>query len=107
MSRWLLLDRAGSLWALGHEAVRAVERRGGGFRVRVAGGDLEVDSVLGVVEGLELHVAGPVLQRFWREPVGGLAVHGARPLVVLDPERPPSVFGSWNVGEGTLDVQQE
>lgn len=92
MSRWLLLDGAGSLWAVGHEAVIAVERRPRGFRVRLGGGDLLVDRVLGVVENLATTAAGPVLKRFWHEPAAGLAVHGARPLVVLDPDHPPTIL---------------
>lgn len=99
MNRWLLLDGAGSWWAVGHDAVSAIERRPGGFHVRVTGGELAVDGVLGVVDGLVPTAAGGVLKRFWGESCGGLAVHAARPLVVVDPERPPAILARAQAGE--------
>lgn len=101
MNRWLLLERDGGLWAIGHAAVRSVERRAGAFVVTVTGGELLVEGVLGVVEGLAPIGAGPVFRRFWREPVSGLAVHEAQPVVVLDPERPPARFARLTVREGS------
>jgi hypothetical protein len=95
--RLLLLRRGGGLWGVAHAAVREVSRRGRGYRVRLTpegedGDDRELaaDAVVGVVDGLAVRPAGGVMARYWSEPAGGLAVHGTTPLVVVDPERPPS-----------------
>jgi len=45
--------------------------------------------VLGVATGLRLLPAGAVLRRFWPEAACGLGVHGALPLVLIDPLSPP------------------
>jgi len=94
--RLLLLRRDGVLWGVAQSAVRAVGRpseHGGGYRLRVGsdgGQELAADEVVGVVDGVPIHPAGGVMATFWSEPAGGLAVHGDTPLVVVDPERPPS-----------------
>lgn len=97
--RVLLVRRAGSLWAVAHAAVRDVMRSqeaGGTFRVHMApgangaGGALTVDELVGVVDGLPVWPGGRVMSRYWSEPVAGLTVHAATPMVVVDPERPPS-----------------
>jgi hypothetical protein len=102
---FLVLRRGGATWAVAQPEVRGLVRRhgeagrggvgdsgaggGGAFEVTVAGGPLAADEVLGVASGLRLHPAGPVLRRFWPEAARGLAVHGARPLVLIDPSAPP------------------
>lgn len=96
VSRLLLIRREGTLWGVEQSAVRAVGRpgeHGAGYRLRVGkdgGQELAADEVVGVVDGVPIYPAGGVMSRFWSEPAGGLAVHGAIPLVVVDPERPPS-----------------
>lgn len=99
--RLLLIRRAGRLWGVAHEAVREVARRGRGYRVRLtpegkggAGHELDADGVEGVIEGATVRPAGGVMALYWSEPAGGLAVHGTTPLVVVDPERPPSFLRS-------------
>jgi hypothetical protein len=87
--RLLLLRRGGGLWGVAQAAVREVARRGRGYRVRLAGEhELAADDVVGVVADVPVRPAG-IVSRYWGEPAGGLAVHGATPLVVVDPERPP------------------
>lgn len=95
--RLLLIRRSGGLWGVAHAAVREVARQGEGYRVRLTpegreGGaeELAADDLVGVAEGISVRPAGGVMARYWSEPAGGLAVHGATPLVVVDPGRPPS-----------------
>jgi hypothetical protein len=87
---YLLLRGGGVVWCVANGAVEGLTRRAGGFRVRVAGGALAADEVLGVAEGVRVRPLGGVVRRFWPEPAGGLAVHGRVPLVVIDPGRLPS-----------------
>jgi hypothetical protein len=86
---FLLLRRGGAIWAVAQPEVRGVARRGGALEVRVAAGVLTADEVLGVATGLRLLPAGAVLRRFWPEAARGLGVHGALPLVLIDPISPP------------------
>lgn len=95
-TRLLLLRHEGVLWGVAQSAVSVVERpedHGGGYRLRVGGEggqELLADEVVGVIENVAIHPAGGVMATFWTEPAGGLALHGETPLVVVDPERPPS-----------------
>lgn len=94
--RLLILRRGGHLWGVDHGAVHSVERGGEtreGHRVRVGpdgGYEIAADHVVGVADDLEVRPAGAVMDRYWSEPAGGLAVLGTTPLVVVDAERPPS-----------------
>lgn len=95
--RLLLLRRGGGLWGVAQAAVAEVSRRGAGYRLRLipageggAGQELAADAVVGVADGMAVRPAGGVLARYWNEAAGGLAVYGTTPLVVVDPERPPS-----------------
>lgn len=94
--RLVLVRRDGVLWGIVQAAVVAVERpkaRRRGYRLWVGpdgGQELAADEVVGVVEGVAVHPSGEVMSRFWSEAAAGLAVHGDTPLVVVDPERPPS-----------------
>jgi hypothetical protein len=93
---FLLLRRGGSLWGIANAAVAGLERReGGAYRIAAggAGGEVEVvaDEILGVVPELRVWPS-PVTRRFWPEPFRGLAIHGERPVVVVDPGRPPAVL---------------
>ena len=90
--RLLLIRRDGILWGLAESAVHSVGRPDdrAGYRLRVGEQELEADEVVGVVDGVRIHPSGGVMSRFWSEPAGGLAVHGDTPLVVVDPQHPPS-----------------
>lgn len=98
--RVLVVRRSGTLVGIAHGAVRDVTRvegGGGTYRVRLAaGGDEEVtaDELVGVVDDLPVWPAGGVMDRYWSEPVGGLTVHSAVPMVVVDPARVPSFLRS-------------
>jgi hypothetical protein len=86
---FLVVRRGGATWAVAHQEVRGLARRGAGFEVTVAVGALTADEVLGVTADLRLHPAGGVLRRFWPEAARGLAVHGTLPLVLIDALAPP------------------
>lgn len=92
----LLLLREGAIWGVDNDRVSQVDRGKHGYRVELRSADeerfLEADQVLGVVRGLPVVTgAGPV-RRFWPQPFAGLAVHGGTPLVVVDPDRPPTML---------------
>jgi hypothetical protein len=86
---FLVVRRGGATWAVAHEEVRGLARRGAAVEVTVAAGALAADEVLGVTADLRLHPAGGVLRRFWPEAARGLAVHGTLPLVLIDGLAPP------------------
>lgn len=67
----------------------AGRRREGSMRLTVAGGDLTAHRVLAMVPDLEVTPVPGSLLRFWPEAASGLAVYDGRPLVVIDPQRPP------------------
>ncbi len=92
--RVLLMRRAGGLWGVLHDAVRTVTRGRDGYRVWLQSQQLTADDVLGVIEGLPVWPAGGALVQFWGEKARGLAVHESTPLVVVDPESPPAIFGN-------------
>lgn len=97
--RVLLLRHQGRLWGVRHDAVRTVTRGQDGFRVWLQEGDLTAEHVLGVIEDLRVWPADGVLARFWGEKVGGLAVLGTTPVVVLDADAPPVIFRSASGSE--------
>jgi hypothetical protein len=105
--RLLLVRGAGSLWGIAHAAVRMVTRLGSGYRVELAEHAVAADQVVGVVEGLNVRPAGGVLARFWSEAAGGLAVHGDTPLVVIDPDRPPSILRPESTETSDADESRE
>lgn len=86
---YLVMRRGGLTWAIAHQDVRGLARRGAGFEVTVAAGALAADEVLGVVADLRLQPPGGVLRRFWPEAAHGIGVHDALPLVLIDPQAPP------------------
>lgn len=92
--RVLLLRRDGHLWGVVHDAVRTVTRGRDGYRIWLRRRDLAADDVLGVIENMHVWPAGGALTRFWGEKARGLAVHESTPLVVVDPDSPPAIFGS-------------
>jgi hypothetical protein len=89
---FLVLRRGSALWGVANAAVSRLLRRGGGFRVTAAGGELSADEVLGVVGELAVRPPGRAVERFWPEAAAGLAVFSGRPLVVIDPGRPPAAL---------------
>jgi hypothetical protein len=99
---FLLLRRAGGVWGIANAAVDGLAREGEGYRIATGGGPLAADEILGVVEDLAVRPAAPVMRRFWPETPAGLAVHGALPVVVVDPSRPPAAL-RFEAGEGETD----
>jgi len=92
--RVLLMRRGGGLWGVFHDDVRTVTRGQDGYRIWLRDRDLAADEVLGIIEGLTVWPAGGALTEYWGERARGLAVHRATPLVVVDPDSPPSLFGN-------------
>jgi hypothetical protein len=91
---FLLLRRGGVLWGIDNAAVAGLTRGGEGYRIDVgassAGRALAADEILCVVDDLRVWPVAPAVRRFWPVAgVAGVAVHGAQPLVVADPRRPP------------------
>ncbi len=86
---YLLLRRAGTLWGVANRDVEGLARQGEGYRLQVAGRALAADEILGVVGALEVRPLSDVVRRFWPEAVGGWAVSGRLPVVLVDPRRPP------------------
>jgi len=99
---FLLLRRAGGVWGIANAAVSGLARQNGGYRIATGGGALAADEILGVVESLAVRPAALVMRRFWPEATAGLAVHGALPVVMVDPSRPPAAL-RFEDGEGETD----
>lgn len=98
----LVIERDGRLWAVPGAAVDRLSRGGGRVAVRLraaaaegaaagdgGGGELKADRLLTVAGELAVVPPPAALARFWDEPVAGLAVFERRPVVVIDPARPP------------------
>jgi hypothetical protein len=87
---YVVLESGGGLWGILGSEVRGLRRRRhGGMELAVAGGELAADSVLAVVPGMEVWPTPAALGRYWPEAALGLAVYAERPVLVIDPERPP------------------
>ncbi|HYL04763.1 MAG TPA: hypothetical protein VE075_01910 [Thermoanaerobaculia bacterium] len=86
---FLVLRRDGATWAVARPAVQGLARRGAAFEVKLAAGALSADEVVAVTADLRWLPVGGVLRRFWPEAAHGLAVHGAVPVVLIDPLAPP------------------
>jgi hypothetical protein len=102
---YLLLRHGGALWGVANAEVVSLTRGRGGFLLAVSAGELCIDEIVGVVAELAVRPLAGALRRFWPEAAGGLAVHAAEPLVVVDPQRPPRVLrgpqsGAVQDGEG-------
>jgi hypothetical protein len=89
---YLLLLHGGSVWALPRASVRTLQRDGRNVRVTSLGGELHVGEALGIARGLAVRRPGALLERLWPERCVGLAVHGGKPVVVIDPEVPPAAL---------------
>jgi hypothetical protein len=77
---YLLLRRGGLVWGVPGAVVEG--RSADGYRIRAGEATLAADEILDVVDRLRVWPVGP-------ETVAGLAVHGTRPVLVVDPSRPP------------------
>ena len=96
---YLLVRRDGTLWGVDNADVESLTRAGAGYRIGMAETPLWVEEVLGVVADLLVRPVAPVLRRFWPDTAGGLAVHAERPLLILDPRRPPHALRIAEEGE--------
>lgn len=91
----LVVERGGQLWGVAGHAVRRLRRRagdGGTLHIQVSGGELSAERVLAMVPNLKVTPTPGSLTRFWPEAARGLAVYGGRPLVIIDPARPPRLL---------------
>ncbi|MGE5234326.1 MAG: hypothetical protein ACM3OB_09465 [Acidobacteriota bacterium] len=92
----LIVRGGGVLWGVPRARVRVLARAAGlprdVYRVELGGRALAVDEVLGFSARLEVRPLGAVLRRFWSAPALGLALHDGRPVVVVDPDLPPSAL---------------
>ncbi len=99
---YLLFHRGGGLWGI--ESGRVL-RIGPGrssdegadpeekLRIELSHAEgpraLAADRVEGVVENLAVRPLSPAVHRFWPEACLGWALYSGRPVVLLDPVRPP------------------
>lgn len=86
---YLLVRRDGVLWGVSNGAIEGLTRDGARYRLAVGGAALGVDEVVGVVPELDVWPVAGALRRFWPDAAGGLAVHAAAPLLIVDPGQPP------------------
>jgi hypothetical protein len=90
------LLREGGVWGVSNEAVLGIGRQEHEYHVQIlsqsGAAQLVADEVLGVVEDLKVWPAAAVLRRFWAGSSRGLAVHSGAPILVVDPDRPPSTL---------------
>ncbi len=106
---FLLFHRGGGLWGIdsgrvarigagrGGETRSSADPNEGALRVELdskpaAGADsvaLAADRVEGIVADLAFRPLPSVLRNFWPESGCGIAVHGGRPVILLDPLRLP------------------
>lgn len=89
---YVVLESHDGLWGVDGRSVRRLRRTGGQLTVELAAGALAADRLLAVVPGLTVVPAPGALARFWPEAAYGLAVYGARPVLVIDPAQPPSML---------------
>ena len=89
---YLVLRRGASLWGVAFAAVTGLTRVSGGYRVALGAGVLAADEVVGVAQDLVVRPAAGVIRRYWPEAARGIALHGERPLVLIDPAAPPRVL---------------
>ena len=72
--------------------VEGLARQAGEYRVATGAGVLAADEILGVVADLAVRPVPAVIRRFCPEASVGMAVHGAQPVVMVDPRHPPAVL---------------
>lgn len=113
----LVIERHGQLWAVPGSAVARLARGDGRVTVRLAavggsggdpvdgsgdepGGELAADRLLAVAGDLAVVPAPAALGRYWGEEAAGLALFERRPVVVIDPARPPRALAPESAGDG-------
>jgi hypothetical protein len=86
---WLVLRRAGCLWAVPAEELREVRPAGEGVTVVLAASRIVADEVLGLRRDLDVVTVGRATRG--AVPVGctGMALCDRGPLLVVDPAGPP------------------
>jgi len=89
---FVVLERHDGLWGVAGTSVRRLTGGGSELTVELDGGAIAADRVLAVVPGMAVVPAPGALARFWPESAHGLAVYGERPVLVIDPARPPSML---------------
>jgi hypothetical protein len=89
---FLILRRAGVLWALPELSVRTIRRHDPGASVETSDGELLADEVVGWAADLEVRAPGGVLTALWRGRCTGVAVLAGVPVVVLDPAAVPPML---------------
>ncbi len=101
---YLLLRRAGGLFGVASADVLGLSRREGTYRVEVAERGLFADEVVGVVESLDVRPLGLLVRRYWPESSEGRAIgwaiHGGKPVVVVDARRPPRALTEGERSDG-------
>lgn len=117
----LVIERHGQLWAVPGAAVARLARGDGRVTVWLAagagtaggpgggtgdeaGGELVADRLLALAGDLAVVPAPAALGRFWDVPAVGLALFAHRPVVVIDPARPPRALapGEAPASEGGM-----
>lgn len=88
------------MWGIANADVASLTRRGESYGVGTEETMLRADEIVGVVDDLAVTPLAAVVRRFWPEASRGWAVHGALPVVMVDPERPPRAL-AWTEGEAT------
>jgi hypothetical protein len=103
----LVIERHGQLWAVPGAAVERLVRGDGRVTVRLRtvrpGGELAADRLLAVAGTLAVSAAPAALGRFWSEPTAGLALWERRPVVVIDPARPPRALAAGGGDSSTAE----
>ena len=89
---YLVLRRAGALWAIDGALVRGVERHGGTTSVATAAGALLADAVIGLVPSLEVRRPAAGVGSYLAPGVAGLTVHEGACVAIIDPARPPAAL---------------
>jgi len=93
VSGFLVLRRGPALWGVASAAVWRLSQRGARYQVAAGTGELTADEILGVAGDLAVWPLSRAVTRFWPETALGLAVFAGRPVVVIDPARPPQALG--------------
>jgi hypothetical protein len=94
---FLVLRRGPVLWGIANIAVSRLSQHAGRYRVAAGACALAADEVLGVAGELAVRPVGRAVARFWPEAAVGFALYAGRPVVVIDPARPPQALC---LGEG-------
>lgn len=97
---WLIVRRCGIDWALPDALNPKVEADGRSLALTLGAKRLAIDEVVTVVGELRVRPLG-LLGSLWRETAVGLSLFDSRPVVVVDPQRPPGALAG-----AATDAQQ-